>query len=267
MAALLEAFVQHGEMNVHDVERVTGWSIDHAAKATANAKTAGYLAFVGEKVGNQAQAMALTELGRFRAGVTETDPRSGPESELAEKAAALILSTEGGMDSDALADALGCSSFDVEKALAASAKRFVKCRVMRGGDDFVHYRESASSPRAADNVWRKTHATAPAPAPRAPGPGVDIDAVHSRRPPAPPHPLPPIELDSVTQSSETEELPADIEQFFSLYSSGELLIQRAGGEQVFLDRDETRALFQWLDRLGGTHLERLTAPQGDEVPA
>jgi hypothetical protein len=265
MAALLEAFVQHGEMNVHDVARVTGWSIGHSAKATANAKTAGYLVFVGEKVGNQAQAMALTELGKFRAGVTDTDPSSGPQSELAEKAAALILRTEGGMDSDALADALGCSSFDVEKALAASAKRFVTCKVMRGGDDFVHYRESASSPCTADSAWRKTYATAPAPAPRAPGPGVDIDAVHVRRPMAE-------ILESVTQpseaesesESETEEASAEIE--FCLYSTGELLIQRADGERVFLDREETRALFQWLDRLGGQNLERLTAPQ-EEVPA
>ena len=33
------------------------------------------------------------------------------------------------------------------------------------------------------------------------------------------------------------------------------------GSQVSFDADETRALFAWLDRLGGTNLQRLAAPE------
>jgi hypothetical protein len=275
MAELLELYATRGAMKRSDVAVATGWSAEDASKAVSNAKAHGYLAFVGEKIGNQQQALELTALGRHRAGLTKEDPRKGtaaaavdPEI-LANAASTLILETPGGLDSDQLADKLGVSSVEVEAALAAHAKhRFVTCKVWRDGDDFVRYRESASV-SVQPNDWKRPGASAPARAPSpAPAPrcdGVDIDAVHRCGPPRAPVALPPT-VDSVTQSSVddgTQELEADHQQWFALFSTGELNIQRRDGTQIALDQEETRALFQWLDRLGGLDLARLT-PSGGE---
>lgn len=289
MATLLELFVQHGELTSGGVAAHTGWTHAEAAKACANAKTAGYLIFVGSKVGNQQQAMALTDLAKFRAGVTTAEPRAGQRpavvtepAAIAEAAAALILSEPGGLDSDKLADQLGVSSFEVEKALAGD-KRFVTCSVFRDGENFVQYRESASA--RVGNDWtasRVIGATAPAPAqqvlPKSSNarllgttPGgtpvvqIDIDAIHRKQRKAEPA-EPVVDLESVTESSDLEDADdGDIEQYFCLYSSGELMVNRAGGTRVFFSPEETRALFQWLDRLGGTDLSRLAA--AEEEPA
>lgn len=259
MAVTLEALTRRA-MTAHELAaEISGWTFDDASKALSNAKSLGYAQFAGPKVGRAATAYELTDLGRYRAGLTTEDPRATAaegQPELAEKAAALILRTQGGMASDALAVALGCTAFEVESALAQHKKGvFVTCKVWRNGDDFIHYRESASVAHEA-NDWKRTRASAPAPAPRVQGPAVESDALQPPVQTVQPVPMPSDE--EPPEAPGTEYAQAQAEPFFALYSTGELYIQTASDVQLSLTVEETRALFQWLDRLGGLNLQRLT---------
>jgi hypothetical protein len=271
MPALLSAIAKAGTLTSDDVATTLGWEPLVAQKALANAKQLGYLEFQGERVPGVLRNYALTALGRTKAfGDSAVDVS---DTELSRLAAELILAEPGGMDSDALADKLGVPSFDVERALAACKQRFVTCNVFRNGENFVLYRESASSKVGSD--WERTRqigASAPlkgahrelALAPKNEAIGVDIDAAHKARA-TKADAGPGVALETVTESSGGEVEDDGCEEFFCLYSTGELLVQRDSGQQVCFTPDETRALFQWLDRLGGTNLERLTA-QREQFP-
>jgi hypothetical protein len=338
---MLELFVRGEEMTVNDVVKATTIDKVTVEKTLSNCKRLGYLEFAGEKVDKQPRSYRLTQFGKYWAGASTVDPRADAkrdDAELALKASALIMATPQGMDSDALADALGVASMDVERALAKSKQHFATCRVMRGGDDFILYRESVSAKVNSD--WQRQHtigAAAPgtcaprevAAAPAQDMAGLDTDAVYSggegedalgchvhRLEPvlmlcrqageltsrvvaealgwdrqtasnalwqaahrgylfnedhAQPYKLTDaglakvLELETATQSSGGEVEDPGCEEFFCLYSTGDLLVQRDNGQQVHFTPDETRALFQWLDRLGGTDLARMAAPE--EVPA
>lgn len=95
-------------------------------------------------------------------------------------------------------------------------------------------------------------APAPAPVPREPlAParnGVPVLPAALLTPPAPPAPP----------------APAKPAPMFALYSNGSLVIRNVGNkpEPFELPPDATRALFRWLDRLGGTDLTSLCSSQG-----
>ena len=209
---------------------------------------------------------------------------------LAERAIALIVASEAGLDSEQLAEHLVSSNDEVMAALdeAADDHRVVACRLVRDGVEMRQYRKSAGA-RLLTPWTKPLAASAPAreiAAARARSAvlqGVDIDRAHSlpstgrieKLTPAAEmattSPVAPIALDTIDEAPSPSgggsiELAEDTQQWFCLYSSGELAMQRSDGTQVCLDSEETRALFRWLDRLGGTDLQRLAAAE-EEVPA
>lgn len=277
IAALLSAIAQAGTLTSEGVAQALEWDAAVAQKTLANAKQLGYVEFTGERVPGELRNYVLTEVGRKK--IAGDGAAGASDDDLCERAAMLILASPAGMDSDALADALGVPSFDVERALMGSRQRFVTCNVYRNGDSFVMYRVSASP--TASNDWARTWKTSGAPA--APSaqevlppksnmqhlgttPGgtpvyeIDIEAVHRKQRAAQPE-APAVDLESVTQSSGGEVEDPGCEEYFCLFSTGELLVNRTSGQQVQFTPDETRALFQWLDRLGGTDLSRLAAAE------
>jgi hypothetical protein len=275
----LLAFVhQNGTVNSLDVQTGLHWDRREADKFLSNAKGAGYLEFSGDRVPGVLRQYVLSALGRKK---VFGDPNIGAnESVLGKKAAAMILSEPAGLASDELAVRLGVGSFEVEKALAQCKQYFATCKVFRNGDDFIHYRESASGKVGSDwQQGKQIGASVPAKGAHwafAPAVAPALETLNAaavertmevKHFPAPP-PMAEAEaepLESVTESSQAED-DDGCEQFFCLYSTGDLLMQRTDGQQVHLTPEETRALFQWLDQLGGTALTRLAAPQ-EEVKA
>ena len=282
LQVLLPLFSAGEPVTADFVSARTGWPGHVASKSLSNAKAHGYVTCDRVAPKHNGQLVhTLTEAGL----VAMQGSIAGTDVGLASRATALILASDAGLDSEQLAEMLVASNAQVMAALepAVDEHRVVACRLVRGGVEMRSYRKSAGAPIVS--AWGKLMAaTAPASEIAAArvrttsARGLDIDAAHrvpstgkidKLTPPAEP-----ARLDSVTQSSAeqlgdlivaaSEEAALDDdgrEQWFCLYSSGELCIQRTDGSQVSLHADETRALFAWLDRLGGTNLQRLAAAQ------
>ena len=280
LQVLLPLFNAGEPVTADFVSARTGWPGHVASKSLSNAKAHGYVTCDRVALKHNGQLVhTLTEAGLVAMQGSVADVG------LASRAIALILASDAGLDSEQLAEMLVTSNEQVMAALepAVGEHRVVACRLVRGGVEMRSYRKSAGAPVVSP--WGKLMAaTAPASEIAAARVrdertrGLDIAAAYrvpstgkivKLTPPAEP-----ARLDSVTQSSAeqlgdlivaaSEEAALDDdgrEQWFCLYSSGELCIQRTDGSQVSLHADETRALFAWLERLGGTNLQRLAAEE------
>ena len=280
---LLLGLFQPGESLLHDMVRQrTGWDGGTVSSALNNAVRHGYVHVVGGPKREREYQLTLKGLAAQRGAAAE------PQFGLAERALVLIVASEAGLDSEQLAEQLVSSNDEVMAALdqAADDHRVVACRVVRGGVEMRQYRKSAGSPLITP--WTKPLA-ANAPAREIAAArertavlqGVDIDRAHSLPSTGRIEKLTPAAESAAPAAARVEALAEKIvalseeaaardddglEQWFCLYSSGELAMQRSDGTQVCLDSEETRALFRWLDRLGGTDLQRLAAAE-EEVPA
>ena len=123
----------------------TGWIGKVVSKTLSNAKALGYVAYDRTAPKHCGQMIhALTDAGRI---VLDGSPATRV-LDLADRAIALIVASEAGLDSEQLAEVLVASNEQVMAALAQAvqAQRLVACRLVRGGVEMRSYRKSAGSP-------------------------------------------------------------------------------------------------------------------------
>jgi hypothetical protein len=215
------------EQNLYQLKK-EGWVL-HAGKGEAYTLAPGMA------------APPIDGLARQR-GDTEGGTDEAP---LAVRAFRLLARAAGGLDSAQIARQLGVSAQAADAALRldVDCHRLVTCAVLRDGERLTLYRLGSGRVRPA--------------------------AADAALPPAAAADLK-LELSLADAQAEPADEPAgavqpgpaaaperfdDGQQFLvALYSDGVLWMQLEDGQQVDLQPQETRALFQYLDRLGGTAL-------------
>lgn len=158
MLATLKAIGTGSARHADELASLLGWPIVAARKSMDNAKSAGYVEPTGIRQGGRA-LLRLTPMGLVKLG--DLDPQGGIGNErIAEQALVLIDNTAVGMDSGALGHALGVGPGDVQRALAphVASMRLVHCDVVRQGDRFILYRNSAGSAGMV-SAWKRNQAT------------------------------------------------------------------------------------------------------------